>query len=134
MTEPANDNPPGSYNNKRRQTLAAVFLLSALIVIVIALGADRNAPPPIDKTATVAETPAPPPPDSGVIDPAAITAWQRAAAAQNIDITLYNPLYVQDARTYNVLLVPKDPASGLPTYQTDIERGSNRILGFSRAP
>lgn len=131
MTEPANDNPPGSHD-KRRPAMAAVFLLSALVVIYMALTADRDAPPPVDKTATVAETPAPSP-DMGTIDPAAITAWQRAAAAQNIDISLYNALYVQDARTYSVLLTPKDAAAGLPTYQTDIERGSNRILGFTRA-
>lgn len=114
--------------------MAAVFLLSALVVIYMALTADRDAPPPVDKTAAAAETPAPPPPDMGTIDPAAITAWQRAAAAQNIDISLYNALYVQDARTYSVLLTPKDPAAGLPIYQADIERGSNRILGFARTP
>jgi hypothetical protein len=129
MTEPANDNP-GS-NNTRRPSVAAVFVLSALIVVFLAIRADRNAAPPPEKTAPETAIVAPPP-DSGAIDPAAITAWQRAAAAQNIDISLYNALYVQDARTYSVLLAPKDNAA-IPTYEVIIERGSNRIMGFNLA-
>jgi long-subunit fatty acid transport protein len=129
MTEPANDNP-GS-NNSRRPSVVAVFVLSALIVVFLAIRADNNAAAPPEKAAPETTAIATPP-DSGAIDPAAITAWQRAAASQNIDITLYNALYVQDARTYSVLLAPKDDAV-IPTYEIIVERGSNRVMSFNLA-
>ena len=110
--------------------MAAVFLLSALVVIFLAIRAERNATPTPEKPAeTAAITP---PPDAGAIDPAAITAWQRAAAAQNIDIELYNALYVQDARTYSILLTPKDNMANIPQWEVSVERGSNRILSFNQ--
>jgi len=110
--------------------MAAVFLVSALIVVFLAIRAERNAAPAPE---TPAETAAViPPPDSGAIEPAAITAWQRAATSQNIDIELYNALYVQDSRTYSVLLTPKDPAAAIPTYEVMVERGSNRVMSFNQ--
>lgn len=130
MNGPADSNP--GPNDKRRPSMAAVFLLSALIVIFLAIRADRNAAPLPEKTAEVA-APVAPPADNGAIDPAAITAWQRAAVSQNIDLNLYQAIYVQDSRSYSVLLAPKDAASGLPTYTIDIERGSNRVTAFNRA-
>lgn len=112
--------------------MAAVFLVSALIVVFLAIRAERNADPALEKPAETAAII--PPPDSGAIEPAAITAWQRAASSQNIDIELYNALYVQDSRSYSVLLAPKDPAAAIPTYEVTVERGSNRVLGFNRIP
>lgn len=129
MNDPADNNP--GQNDKRRPSMAAVFLLSALIVIFLAIRADRNATPAPEK-APEAAVPVVPPAAGGTIDPAAITAWQRAAASQNIDISLYNALYVQDARSYSVMLAPKDNAA-IPAYEITIERGSNRIVGFNVA-
>lgn len=113
--------------------MAAVFVLSALVVVFLAIRADRNAAPPPENPADEVAAPVAPPPDSGTIDPAAITAWQRAATAQNIDISLYNALYVQDARTYSVLLAPKDNTAAIPTYEIIVERGSNRVMSFNLA-
>lgn len=109
-----------------------IGVIVVTIVVVSLLVAepkkDREVPPALAEAVPAAVA------DAGTIEPAAITAWQRAAASRNIDLSAYTPVYVQDSRTYSVLLAPRESVSGLPAYEITIERGSNRVLDFSTGP
>ena len=131
-------------NIPQKKTVSPLFYafmaLATVAIVSLAVKGGSDAPPAAgqDITMTDPATPEASAPDqAAAIDPGVITAWQKAAAERDIDLSLYDVVYVQDSRSISVLLAHKQSPEGLrgsaqgaPNYEIIVERGSNRVLNM----